>query len=152
MPTMLLIMILFALNLNSYGQKNETYSEVDVMAEYKDGGITGMRRFVAQNVMYPQVAFDNNISAKIYVQFNIDKKGNVTNVQINRSNIKNNEIDEVVVANSLSRKKTKTTSGSLADLEAEAIRVITLLKGFTPAQKDGKNVKLQFTFPINFHI
>jgi len=40
----------------------------------------------------------------------------------------------------------------LTDLENEAIRVVKLLKGFTPAQKDGKNVKCQFTFPINFHI
>ncbi len=152
MPTMLLIMILFAVNLNSYGQKNEAYSEVDVMAEYKDGGIAGMRRFVAQNVMYPKSAIKNNISAKIYVQFDIDEIGNVTNVQINRSDIKNNEIDEVMVTASKSKKSPETTSKSLAELEAEAIRLIKLLKGFTPAQKDGKNVKSQFTFPINFYI
>ena len=127
------------------------YPKADVMAEYKDGGILGMRKFVMQNVMYPQNAFENNVSAIIYVQFDIDEKGNVTNVEINRSDIRNNEIDEVVVT-AKSKKNPETSSKSLAELEAEAIRLIKLLKGFTPAQKDGKNVKSQFTFPINFHI
>jgi hypothetical protein len=151
MPTMLLIMILFAVNLNSYGQ-DETYSEVDVMAEYKDGGIDGMRKFVQQYIMYPKSAIKDNISAIIYVQFDIDEKGNVTNVKINHSDIRNNEIDEVVVTTLKPKTSSETTSKSLAVLEAEAIRLIKLLKGFTPAQKDGKNVKSQFTFPINFQI
>lgn len=152
MPTMLLIMILFAVNLSSYGQKDNVYSEVDVMAEYKDGGVLGMRKFVQKNIMYPKSALLNNISAIIYVQFDIDEKGNVTNVQINRNEIRNNEIDEVVVTASISKDKLETTSTSLTSLEDEGIRLIKLLKGFTPAQKDGKNVKSQFTFPINFHI
>lgn len=152
MPTMLLIMILFAVNLNSYGQKDDVYSEVDVMAEYKDGGVLGMRKFVQKNIMYPKSALTNNISAIIYVQFDIDEKGNVTNVKINRNEIRSNEIDEVVVSAPISKNKLETTSKSLTSLEAEGIRLIKLLKGFTPAQKNGKNVKSQFTFPINFHI
>lgn len=151
MPTMLLIMIVFAVNLNSFGQKDNVYTEVDVMAEYKDGGIWGMRKFVQENIMYPKSATKNNISAKIYVQFVINEKGNVTNIEINRSNIRNNEIDEIIVT-SMFKKSSKTTSESLTALEAEAIRLIKLLKDFTPAQKDGKNVKSQFTFPINFQI
>jgi hypothetical protein len=151
MPTMLLIMMLFAVNLNSFGQ-DKIYTEVDVMAEYNDGGITGMRKFVQQNVFYPKSAIKDNISAIIYVQFDIDEKGNVTNVKINHSDIRNNEIDEVVVTTFKPKTNSVTTSKSLAVLEAEAIRLISLLEGFTPAQKDGKNVKSQFTFPINFHI
>ncbi|MCK5029693.1 MAG: energy transducer TonB, partial [Bacteroidales bacterium] len=151
MPTMLLIMILFAVNLNSYGQ-DKIYTEVDVMAEYKEGGILGMRTFVQKNVFYPKSAIKDNISAIIYVQFDIDEKGNVTNVKINRSDTRNNEIDEVIVTTSKPKTSSETTSKSLAVLEAEAIRLISLLKGFTPAQKDGKNVKSQFTFPINFQI
>lgn len=151
LPTMILIMTLFAVNLNSYGQ-DKTYSEVDVMAEYNDGGIDGMRKFVAKNVFYPKSAIKDNISAIIYVQFDIDEKGNVTNVKINRSEVKKNEIDEVVVTALRSNSNAETTSKSLGVLEAEAIRLISSLEGFTPAQKDGKNVKSQFTFPINFHI
>lgn len=152
MPAMLLILILFVVNLNSYGQKEEINSEVDVIAEYNDGGIAGMRRFVQQTIFYPKSAIKENISAKIYVQFTIDEKGNVTNVEINRSDIRNNELDEVVVTAYKPKTDPEATSTSLAVLEAEAIRVITSLKGFAPAQKDGKSVKYQFTFPITFHI
>jgi len=151
MPIMLLIIILFAVNLNSFGQ-DKIYTEVDVMAEYNDGGITGMRKFVQKNVFYPKSAIKDNISAIIYVQFDIDKKGNVTNVKINRNEIRNNEVDEVIVTAFQLKNKVETNSKSLASIEAEAIRVITSLKGFTPAQKDGKSVKCQFTFPINFQI
>lgn len=151
MPMMFLIIIIFVVNHNSYGQKDLINAEVDVVAEYKDGGIEGMRRFVQQYVMYPKAAVNNNISAVIYVQFDIDEKGDVTNVEINHSDLRINEIDEVVVT-SMSKNRSETTSKSLVDLEAEAIRIISLLKGFSPAQKDGKNVKFRFTFPITFHI
>ncbi len=39
---------------------------------------------------------------------------------------------------------------ALKDLENEAIRVIKSLKDFTPAKKDGKNVKVQYTMPVSF--
>jgi hypothetical protein len=152
MPSMLLITLLFAINLSSYGQQDKIYTEVDVMAEYNDGGIAGMRKLVQQKIIYPKSAIKDNVSAIINVQFVIDEKGNMTNVEINRSDIKINKIDEVVVTTLKSQESTETTSKSLASIEAEAIRVIGLLKGFTPAQKDGKNVKSQFTFPINFHL
>jgi len=152
MPAMILILILFAVNLNSYGQKEEINTEVDVMAEYIDGGIIGMRKFVQRNIFYPRSAIKDNISAIIYVQFDIDDQGNVTNVKINRNDIRNNEVDEVIVTAFQIKNKVETNSKSLASIEAEAIRVITSLKGFTPAQKDGKSVKYQFTFPINFQI
>jgi len=151
MPAIILILILFVVNLNSYGQ-DKIYSEVDVMAEYKDGGIIGMREFVQRNIFYPKSAIKDNISAIIYVQFDIDDQGNVTNVKINRNDIRNNEVDEVIVTAFQPKNKVETKSKSLASIEAEAIRVITSLKGFTPAQKDGKNVESQFTFPINFKI
>ncbi|MBI9053293.1 MAG: hypothetical protein JEY96_05715 [Bacteroidales bacterium] len=151
MPTMLLIMILFAVNLNSYGQ-DEIYTEVDTMAQYNDGGIAGMRKFAQQNVFYPKSAIKDNISAIIYVQFDIDDKGNVTNVKINRSDIRNNEIEKVMVTTLKPKTSSETTTKSLAVLEAEAIRLINLLNGFTPALKDGRNVKSQYTFPIHFQI
>jgi hypothetical protein len=47
-------------------------------------------------------------------------------------------------------KNPEIDSKSVNDLETEAIRVIKLLNGFTPAEKNGKKVSTQFTFPINF--
>ena len=142
--------MLLVVNFSSYGQKDKIYDVVDVMAKYKNGGIDGVREFIMHNITYPKSAQDNKICAKIFVQFVIDEKGKVTNVEIARSDILDNKSKEVVVVGYESGTNPEINSKSVADLEAEAIRVIKLLSDLTPAQKDGKNVKTQYTFPINF--
>lgn len=150
-PAILLIMILFAINLNSFG-RDRVYTKVDTIAEYRDGGVLGMSKVVQKNIIYPKSAIKDNISAVIYVQFDIDENGNVKNIMINHDYNRKNVVDEVVVTTFKPKTKVENTSKSLASLEAEAIRVITLLKDFIPAQKDGRNVKSQIIFPINFQL
>ena len=152
LPIMLLIMILFAVNHNSYGQKDNVNSEVDVMVKYKNGSVDNVRKFIQKNIMYPKSARDHNISAIIYVQIDINEKGSVTDIRIVRSDIKENVLGEVVVLGYQSNKNIDVDSKSVVDLEAEAIRLMKLLDDFTPAQKNGKNVKSQLTFPLNFQI
>ena len=149
-PFIILVFSLFAANHNSHARTDSKNSEVDVMAEYKDGGIDGMRTFIARKIKYPKSAYEKGVSAKIFVQFIVDEKGNVTNIEINREEIRDNVVDEVVVFTQKSNKSSEINSESLKDLEAEAIRLIKLLKGFTPAQKEGKNVKSQIILPIHF--
>lgn len=150
MPILLVTIMLLVINFSSYGQKDKIYDVVDVMAKYKNGDISGVREFIMHNITYPKSAQDNKICAKIFVQFVIDEKGKVTNVEIARSDILDNKSKEVVVVGYESGTNPEINSKSVADLEAEAIRVIKLLSDLTPAQKDGKNVKTQYTFPINF--
>ena len=145
-------MILFAVNHNSYGQKDNVNSEVDVMVKYKNGSVDNVRKFIQKNIMYPKSARDHNISAIIYVQIDINEKGSVTDIRIVRSDIKENVLGEVVVLGYQSNKNIDVDSKSVVDLEAEAIRLMKLLDDFTPAQKNGKNVKSQLTFPLNFQI
>lgn len=38
------------------------------------------------------------------------------------------------------------------ELDAEALRAVWLLEGFTPGQVDGKNVNVSFTLPVTFKI
>ena len=151
-PAMIVIMALLAINLNSYGQRDTVYKEVDEMAKYKNGSADNVRKFIQKNIMYPKSAKDNNTSAVVYVQIDINEKGSVTNIEIVRSDIKDNVLDEVVVMGYQSNKNPEVDSKSVTDLEAEAIRLMKLLDDFTPAQKDGKNVKSQLTFPIKFQI
>lgn len=150
LPIMLFMVLLMAINYNSFAQDDKIYDEVDVMATYKGGDISGVRKFIAENLVYPKSARDNKITAKIFVQFIIDENGKVDDVHIKRSDVSEKVGDEVVVVAYSPDDDPKTKSNSIEELEAEAIRVIKLLDGFTPAQKDGKNVKTQFTFPIKF--
>lgn len=149
MPLLLMTIILLTTNINSYAQDDKVYTDVDVMAKYKNGSMDELLNFIAKNLKYPDSAAKKNISGKIYVQFDVEKNGKVSNVQTVRSEIKINNTNEVIVVDK-SKENPKVDSKSLADLEAEAIRVIKLLEDFTPAQKDEKNVKSQFTIPIIF--
>ena len=149
-PSIIFVFSLFAANHNSYAQMDIKNAEADVNAEYIDGGVDGMRTFVARNIKYPKSAYEKGVSAKIYVQFVVDEKGNVTNVEINHEDKRDHVVDEVVVFTKKSKKSSEINSESLKDLEAEAIRLIKLLKGFKPAQKNGKNVKSLIIFPIHF--
>jgi hypothetical protein len=146
----LFAIISLAFTIDSFGQKSEVYEEVDVMAKYNGGDIGNVRKFIQENITYPKSARDHNVSARIYVQFVVDETGNVKDVQITRSDILDNVEEEVVVKGYKSDENPEIDSKSVKDLETEAIRVIELLSGFTPATKDGKEVSTQYTFPINF--
>jgi selenophosphate synthase len=147
---LLFTIISFAITINSFGQNGEIYEEADVMARYNDGKIETVSNFIAENILYPKSAIDNNISARIFAQFVVDEKGKVKNIQIKRSSILDNDTKEVIVVGYKKENNPEIDSESVKDLENEVIRVIELLSGFTPAIKNGKNVSTQYTFPINF--
>ena len=149
MPLLLITITLLTTSINSCGQEDKIYTEVDVMAKYKNGSLNDVRNFIAKNLRYPESAVKNNIMGTIYVQFDVEKNGKVSNVQIVRSDVKKSNVDEVIVT-AKSNENPQIDSKSISDLEAEAIRVIKLLEDFTPAQKDGKSVKSQLTMPIIF--
>lgn len=95
----------------------------DVLPEYP-GGLNGLMSFLSQNLIYPDKTIEENIQGKVVVKFVVDTKGNATNPEI---------INSVHPL-----------------LDAEALRVISLLNGFTPGQKNGKAVNSWYTLPINF--
>ena len=85
------------------------------------------REYITQNLSYPQIAVDNGIFGKVFVQFVIDQKGNVIDLQIVRS------------ADPL--------------LDNEALRLIKSTSGmWTPGKQREKPVKVRYTFPIIFRL
>ena len=88
------------------------------------GGDLGLMKFIQKNVRYPAIAKEYNITGKVYVSFIVDKQGSVTNVKIVRGVDKN--------------------------LDAEALRVVSLLPKYKPGKQRGKAVRVMFTIPINF--
>lgn len=155
LPVVLIVFAFISLNITSYAQDETVYEQVDVMAKYKDGDIDGVRKHIALNLKYPESAIKHQVTAKVFVGFVVDKSGKVTNVKIIRTDIEDHSDKEVVVASKKSEKNSPETNKelidkALADMEAEAIRVVESLGDFVPAQKDSKNVSTRFTFPIIF--
>jgi TonB family protein len=129
------------------------FTQVDVMPVYP-GGFMEIRKFVARNLKYPEEARDNGIEGKVFVQFVVDKNGQiVTKSQKYKVEGDSKLIDEVVVAAYEPAEGTVTEGNEeyIQQLKDEAVRVLSILPPFeSPAQKDGKAVAVAFTFPINF--
>ena len=93
---------------------------------YYEGGMTAMRKFIAQHLQYPKEAKDNKIEGTVYIKYTINHKGKV--------------IDAKVVS----------SLGYGCDEEAE--RLVYLLKFKVPKNrgvkiKFHKNIQIHFRLP-----
>lgn len=82
------------------------------------------RKYIAGNLVYPEIAIENGIGGRVDVQFIVNSTGSVTNVKITRS------VDPA--------------------LDKEALRVINSSPKWSPGRQRGKAVDVIYTFPINF--
>jgi protein TonB len=98
---------------------------VEKMPEFP-GGDLELRKYIAQNIKYPNIARENDIQGKVYVRFVVTETGSVENVQIARG------VDPL--------------------LDKEAIRVVESLPKWKPGEQGGKKVKVWYTVPINFQL
>ena len=86
-----------------------------------------MRKYIAEHVIYPQDAKAKNQQGKAFVQFVIDKNGDVKDAKIARST-------------------------GCESIDNEAVRVVKSLPQFKPGRQRGQNVNVSFTIPINFQL
>lgn len=90
------------------------------------GGEAAMFQWISKNVKYPEIAKENGVQGKVFVQFVINKEGKVTDVQVIR--------------------------GVDPSLDKEAVRVIQSMPAWKPGKQRGKPVKVSFQLPINFKL
>lgn len=101
----------------------EIFFIVEEMPEFP-GGDQALRKFIANNVNYPEVAQRNGTQGKVYVTFVVAKDGAIVNCKIAR--------------------------GVGSSLDKEALRVVSSLPKWTPGKQKGKAVNVSYTVPINF--
>jgi periplasmic protein TonB len=104
---------------------DEPFISVEEMPKFNGGDpATEFRKFILENLVYPPLASDNDISGRVMVQFVVNKKGRVENAVI--------------------------FQGVDPSLDKEALRVIMSSPLWTPGKQRGKEVNVQFIFPITF--
>ncbi len=115
----------------SFGEQDEDIDEEEVFFIVEDmptfnGGdpATEFRKYIGQNLRYPEIASENGISGRVIVQFAVNSKGQVVDAVVVRS------VDPA--------------------LDKEAIRVVMASPKWTPGKQRGRPVSVLFTFPINF--
>ena len=88
------------------------------------GGLDALSKFIADNIKYPQLAKENNITGKVFVSFVVEKDGRVGQVKILRD-----------------------IGGGCGN---EAVRVVKMMPRWKPGKQRGKAVRTQFNLPVNF--
>lgn len=88
------------------------------------GGDAALQKYLSTSVKYPVIAQENGIQGKVYIQFVINQKGEVTNATLLR--------------------------GVDPSLDREAMRVVQAMPKWKPGQQRGRPVRVSYTVPINF--
>lgn len=90
------------------------------------GGLDALSKFIADNIKYPQLAKENNITGRVFVSFVVEKDGRVGQVKILRD-----------------------IGGGCGN---EAVRVVKMMPKWKPGKQRGKPVRTQFNLPVNFDL
>ncbi len=108
-------------------EEAEVFTIVEDMPLF-NGGVAEdtFRKWIAENIKFPQECIDLNIMGKVFVKFTIDRNGNVIDVKVIR--------------------------GIHPAMDAEAVRVISSSPKWIPARQRGKPVNVTYTFPVTFKL
>ena len=102
------------------------YLIVEEMPTYP-GGQNAMMQYLSTNVRYPKTAAEKNMTGTVYVRFDIDTDGSISNVQ----------------------SVNKAIGGGL---EEEAIRVVKKMPSWNPGKEKGEPVRVRFVLPVAFRL
>lgn len=104
--------------------EDEVFMIVEIMPEFP-GGELELRKFIEENIVYPEDAKAQGVEGTCFVKFVIDVEGSIKDVEL-ISGIGFESIDD------------------------EAIRVIKSMPKWTPGKQRGQNVNVSFVIPITF--
>lgn len=105
--------------------EEEIFTVVENDPEFP-GGMDALYKYLRENIKYPQIAKENNITGRVFVTFVVEKDGSIANPRILRD-----------------------IGGGCG---AEAIRVVKSMPKWNPGKQRGKPVRVQFNLPVMFNL
>lgn len=99
------------------------FTELSAMPQFP-GGHAAFADFLRKNLKYPARELQWDIEGKVYLQFTINKKGKVKEVEV--------------------------VKGATENFNTEALRVGKMIPAWTPGMQNGSPVKCRFLVPIVF--
>jgi len=103
--------------------EGKVFTIVEEMPSFP-GGEEKMLQYIANNIKYPAVARENNITGRVYVSFVVDKDGKI--------------------------KDAKVLRGIGGGCDEEALRVVKMMPEWKAGKQNGRAVQVQFNLPVNF--
>jgi TonB family protein len=131
MKKLVLVIMMACIAFASFAQDKNAAMEVkstvasgfDKCAMYP-GGENGMNTFIHKNIDYPMAAIKSGKEGNVTVRFTVNTDGSVSNV--------------------------KVVKGLEPSIDAEAVKVVSKMKRWTPAMKGGKVVPMEYEVKCNF--
>jgi len=111
--------------MQNYKGQNYTYTELETQA-MPPNGLQAIYKLIGNKMKYPRAARRHGIQGKVFVQFVVDKEGNI--------------ID------------TKVIKGIDPECDNEALNAIKSLPKWNPGYQRGRPVKQRYTLPIQFKL
>ena len=108
-------------------QEDMIYDIVDEPADFP-GGVVALKKYMAENLRYPQMAVENELQGKCYLQFIVTETGEITNIKV------------------------KKGVPNCPECDKEAIRLVKSMPKWIPGKKKGKAVDSTFTLPVTFRL
>ena len=106
-------------------KEGEIFQVVEQMPEFP-GGMQKAMEFLGKNIKYPVAAQEAKIEGRVIVQFVVGKDGSISDVQ--------------------------TVRGVSPELDAEAIRVVSMMPNWNPGKQRGQAVSVKYSMPIMFRL
>jgi len=106
-------------------EESAVFTIVEQLPEFP-GGADKLNRYLTENLHYPAQAKESSISGTVYVQFVVNKKGQISEAKVLR--------------------------GIGSGCDEEALRVIKAMPRWKPGMQRGKPVKVVFNMPVKFSL
>ncbi len=122
--------LLASVNLLAQNTNNSDQKSIDQLEEqpsFKGGSVDKFVLWVFSHLRYPEEAYKNNITGKVFLEFIIHKDGKVRDVKVLRSS--GNEL-----------------------LDKEAIRVVSLSPEWKPGKAKGEAINVRYALPVAFDL
>lgn len=103
---------------------NEIFVVVEDMPRFRNGDLINFRQYVQENIRYPKQALNRNISGRVYIQFVINKHGEL--------------VDAVII------------KSDHPLLNEEVLRAISDSPEWTPGKQRGRPVDISLIMPVDF--
>ncbi len=99
---------------------------VEEKPKFMGGDENTFTRWVAERLVYPEIAKENSVQGRVILQFRVNTDGSVSDVRVVR--------------------------GVDPSLDKEAVRVVSSSPKWTPGRQRNKAVRVVYTFPVIFQL
>ena len=106
-------------------EEEAPFVSVEKMPEFP-GGEEALYKYLSKNLKYPDIAKEQNLQGKVFVQFIVEKDGSISNP-----------------------KAVRDIGGGCGE---EAVRVVRGMPKWTPGKQRTQTVRVQYTLPVVFQL